>query len=57
MELKKSPKASLEDKKLTYLLLGLVAVLMICYVALEWTEHEVEKYEVVNEELNFEDES
>lgn len=56
MEQKKSPNASLEDKKLMFLLIGLVSVLMICYVALEWTEKEVAKYEVVNEELSFEDE-
>ena len=40
MQLKKSPKASLEDKKLTYVLMGLVLVLSICYVAFEWTEKE-----------------
>ncbi len=56
MEQKKSSRASLEDKKLTFLLLGLVAVLAICYVAINWTDREVTKYEVVNEELNFEDE-
>jgi len=56
MEQKKSPKASLEDMKLTFLLIGLVSVLMICYVAINWTKEEVEKYEVVNEEMNFEDE-
>ncbi len=41
MQLKKSPKASLEDKKFTYVLIGLAFVLSICYVALEWTETEV----------------
>lgn len=56
MEQKKSPKASLEDKKLTFLLLGLVAVLAVCYVAINWTDPEVTKYEVVNEEMIFEDE-
>lgn len=56
MEQKKSPKASLEVKKLTFLLLGFVTVLAICYVALEWTKHEVQKYEVVSEENFFEDE-
>lgn len=56
MEQKKSPKASLEAKKLTFLLLGFVTVLAICYVALEWTKHEVQKYEVVSEENFFEDE-
>ena len=56
MQLKKSPKASLEDKKLTYVLIGLAFVLSICYVALEWTEHEVTKYEVADTEFLFEDE-
>ena len=56
MEQKKSPKASLEDKKLTFLLIGLVSVLTVCYVALEWTKHEVTKHEVVSEESLFEDE-
>ena len=48
MQVKKSQKASLEDKKLTYVLLGFVFVLSLCYVALEWTEQEVTKYEVAD---------
>ena len=56
MQLKKSPKASLEDKKLTYVLMGLVLVLSICYVAFEWTEKEVTKYEVTDTEFFFEQE-
>lgn len=56
MEIKKSKEASLEDKKLTYLLLGFVFVLSLCYVALEWTEHEVTVYEVIDEEFLIEDE-
>ena len=56
MQLKKSPKASLEDKKLTYVLMGLVLVLSICYVAFEWTEKEVTKYEVTDNEFFFEEE-
>ena len=56
MQLKKNPQASLEDKKLTYVLIGLVFVLSICYVAFEWTEKEVTKYEVVDTEFLFEDE-
>jgi protein TonB len=55
MQLKKSPKASLEDKKLVYVLMGLILVLSICYVAFEWTEKEVTKYEVT-EDLAFIDE-
>ena len=37
MQLKKSLKASLEDKKLVYALMGFVLVLSICFVAFEWT--------------------
>ena len=37
MQLKKSLKASLEDKKLVYTLMGFVLVLSICFVAFEWT--------------------
>ena len=56
MQLKKSPQASLEDKKLTYVLIGLVLVLSICYVAFEWTEKEVTKYEVVDTDFLIEEE-
>ena len=56
MQIKKSPKASLEDKKLTYVLIGLVFVLSVCYVALEWTEREVTKYEVADADFQFEEE-
>ena len=56
MQLKKSPKASLEDKKFTYVLIGLVIVLSICYVAIEWTEKEVTKYEVTDNDFFFEEE-
>ena len=56
MQIKKSQKASLEDKKFTYVLIGFVFVLSICFVALEWTEQEVTKYEVVDTEFLFEEE-
>lgn len=56
MQLKKSPEASLEDKKLTYVLMGFIFVLSICYVALEWTEKEVTKYEIQDMEMAFEEE-
>lgn len=56
MQLKKSPKASLEDKKFTYVLLGFVFVLSVCYVALEWTEREVTKYDVADIDMAFEEE-
>ena len=56
MQLKKSQKASLEDKKVIYVLMGFVFVLSLCYVALEWTEKEVTKYEVADMEFTFEEE-
>lgn len=56
MQLKKSPKASLEDKTFTYVLIGFVFVLSVCYVALEWTEKEVTKYEVADTDFLIEDE-
>ncbi len=56
MQLKKSKEASLEDKKITYVLVGLAFVLSICYVAFEWTEKEVTKYEVSDMEFAFEEE-
>ena len=56
MQLKKSQKASLEDKKVVYVLMGFVFVLSLCYVALERTEKEVTKYEVADMEFTFEEE-
>ena len=56
MQVKKSEKASLEKDKLVYVLMGLVFVLSLVYVALEWTEREVTKYEVTDTEFLFEEE-
>lgn len=56
MQVKKSEKASLEKDKLVYVLMGLVFVLSLVYVALEWTEKEVTKYEVTDTEFLFEEE-
>ena len=56
MQVKKSEKASLENDKLVYVLMGFVFVLSLCYVALEWTEKEVTKYEVSDSEFLFEEE-
>ncbi len=56
MQVKKSVKASLERDKVIYLLMGLVFVLSLVYVALEWTQREVTKYEVQDTEFLFEDE-
>ena len=56
MHIKKSEKASLERDKLIYVLMGLVLVLSLVYVALEWTEREVTKYEVTDTDFLFEEE-
>lgn len=55
MQVKKSQKASLEDKKIIYVLMGFVFVLSVCYVAFEWTK-EVTKYEVADTDFLFEEE-
>ena len=46
----------MEKDKLVYVLMGLVFVLSVIYVALEWTEREVTKYEVTDTEFLFEEE-
>ena len=56
MQVKKSEKASLENNKVIYVLMGFVFVLSLCYVALEWTEREVTKYDVADSEFLFEEE-
>ena len=56
MQVKKTQQASLEDKKIIYVLMGFIFVLSLCYVALEWTEREVTKYEVTDTEFLFEEE-
>ena len=40
MEVKKSPKADLEGKKSTWMLIGYVIVLAFMFVAFEWTERD-----------------
>lgn len=41
MEVKKSPKADLENKRSTWLLVGYVIVLAIMFIAFEWTKRDV----------------
>lgn len=41
MEVKKSPKADLESKKSTWLLVGYVVVLAFMFVAFEWTKRDI----------------
>lgn len=40
MEVKKSPKANLETRKSTWLLIGYVFILAMMFVAFEWTERD-----------------
>ena len=56
MQVKKSENASLEKDKLVYVLMGLVFTLSLVFVALEWTEREVTKYEVNDTDFLFEEE-
>lgn len=56
MQIKKSAKASLEGDKLIYVLMGFVFVLSLCYVALEWTQQEVKKYEQADQDFLIEEE-
>ncbi|MGL5637032.1 MAG: energy transducer TonB [Bacteroidales bacterium] len=43
MEIKKSPKADLESKKLIFVLLGYVFILAVIFVGFEWTNKDVKK--------------
>lgn len=57
IDVKKTPKANLEDKRLTYILMGLVLSLAVFYVAFEWTDKEITVYEqAIDEEVFFEEE-
>lgn len=42
MEIKKSPKADLEGKRSTWLLIGYVITLAVMFVAFEWSERDVQ---------------
>ena len=57
IDVKKTPKANLEDKRFTYILMGLVLSLGVFYVAVEWTDKEITVYEqATDEEVFFEEE-
>lgn len=56
MDVKKSPKAKLEDKRMLFLLMGFVMVLSLLYIGLEWTNSEVKVYDVANSDFLLEDE-
>ncbi len=46
MKIKKSPEASLEGKRTTFVLMGFIFVLAVLYAAFEWTPKEVTVYKV-----------
>lgn len=48
MELKKSATANLENKRATYVLIGLVIALSCLYVAFEWTESDIVVAEITD---------
>lgn len=56
MDVKKSTNASLEDKKLVFMLIGLVFSLSVVFVALEWTKHDVTAYDIEDLDISAEDE-
>lgn len=56
MDIKKSSKASLEDKKTIYTLMGFIVALSLIYIAFEWTKKEVSIYEDVSLEVIAEEE-
>lgn len=47
MEIKKNPKVNLETRKTTYVLTGLVGVLAILFVALEWSNTQHRNHKLV----------
>lgn len=49
MEVKKSEKASLENKKLLFLEIGLIVSLLIVYIAFEWTTSEKQTVDALQE--------
>ena len=56
MDVKKSPKASLEDKKMLFVMMGLVMVLSLLYIGFEWTDKEITVYAATDTSLLAEEE-
>ena len=56
MEIKKSPYANLENKRLTFVLIGLVVVLAAVYTAFEWTQTDSKVEEIKQKEIAIEEE-
>ena len=42
MEIKKTPKADLENKKSTWLLIGYIVILAFVFIAFEWTKRDIQ---------------
>lgn len=51
MEIKKSPKADLENRRPMFVLIGFVMVLAFMYICFEWTQTEIKKIEVTEDFL------
>lgn len=49
MEIKKSPKADLENKRSTFVLIGLLLALGFTYICFEWTNTEVTVHEAIDD--------
>ena len=56
MDLKKSSKATLEDKKFFNILMGLVVVLAVLYIGFEWTNKEMVVYDEFASRVEVEEE-
>jgi len=54
METKKSPKADLENKKSTYVLIGLVLSLSLLFICFEWSQNKIKK-DIVKEVMHWEE--
>ena len=56
MEIKKDPKVNLETRKTTYALTGLVGILAIIFIALEWTNTSTRRSTLGNNSVIMEEE-
>jgi protein TonB len=56
LDVQKSPKASLEDKKFTFVLMGFILALSVLYIGFEWTAKEIRVADVMETDHFFEEE-
>jgi len=56
MEIRKSPQANLENKKVFFILIGFVIVLSLVFIALEWSRSDFKRYVKVDFDNGFTDE-